>query len=269
MLGPHAPDTCAPDLLHAVRSTAQDLGCPITIHLAQTEDELAVVASRYNMTPVEYLDSVKLLGPDLIAAHCVYATDKDLDIILARQSTVANCVVSFARAGINVPLSRTTMRGIRTGIGTDSHGMNMISELRTAGFFSKLHCSNPQVASAYDLVHAATTAGAQGLGRNDLGRLAPNCKADLLVIDMAKPHLQPVWDPVKNLIWKGSSSDIAAIIIDGQIVVADGVSTMVDEAAVIRQASEAVHKVWDMAESRGVLNRAITNGAPKVWRSQE
>lgn len=264
MLGPHAPDTCSPELLRAIRETANRIGCPVTIHLSQTEEEVETVFQRHGMTPVEYLSSVGLLGRDLIAAHCVRVTDRDLDLMAEADISVANCVVSFARAGVNVPYSRTAGRGIRTGIGTDSHAMALIEEMRIAGFFSKLHEGSATAATAHELVRAATATGAAALRRNDLGRLAPGCKADLLVIDMARPHLQPVWDPVKNLIWKGSAADITEVIVDGKVVVKNGRSTLVDEKAVMRDASAAAAKVWRIAEQRGLLSRALCAGVRQV-----
>jgi cytosine/adenosine deaminase-related metal-dependent hydrolase len=257
IFGPHAPDTCSPELLRAVGDTARTNSALITTHLSQTPEEVKAVEGRYGKNPVEYLDSVGLLGPNLIAAHCVEATDDDLGTLKRTDTAIANCVISFARAGTSVPLSRYSKAGIRTGIGTDSHGMNLISELRTAGFFSKLHDKCAYAATAYDLVNAATTMGASALRREDLGRLAPGAKADIIVVSLSRPHLQPVWDPIKNLIWKGSHADFAAIMIDGRFVMRDGECPHVDEREIIKKASAAAMKVWALAEKRGVLNRTI------------
>ena len=257
IFGPHAPDTCAPELLRAVRETADKHGALITTHLSQTPEEVVSVQKRHGMNPVRYLDSVGLLGPDLIAAHCVEATDDDLKLLKQRDIAIANCVISFARGGINVPLARYSGAGIRTGIGTDSHCMNLISELRTAGYFSKLHADCPFVGTAYDLMKAATLMGASALHRPDLGRIAPGAKADLIVASLARPHLQPVWDPVKNLIWKGTNADFVLTMIDGRIVMRDGECPHLDEREIIRKASAAAMKVWTLAEERGVLNRAM------------
>ena len=192
-----------------------------------------------------------------MAAHCVEATDNDLAILKRTDTAVANCVISFARAGTSVPLSRYAKAGLRTGVGTDSHGMNIVSELRTAGFFSKLHEKCAYAATAYDLVNAATNVGASALQRTDIGRIAAGAKADMIIVSLSRPHLQPVWDPIKNLIWKGSNADFAAIMIDGRFVMRDGECPHVDERAIIKKASAAAAKVWSLAEQRGVLNRAI------------
>jgi len=136
--------------------------------------------------------------------------------------------------------------------------MNLISELRTAGWFSKLHEKCAYIASAYDLVRAATLVGASALRRPDLGRIAAGAKADLIVASLARPHLQPVWDPVKNLIWKGSSADFTLIMIDGRVIMRDGMCPHIPERDIMRRASAAAAKVWTLAEERGVLSRSIT-----------
>ena len=143
--------------------------------------------------------------------------------------------------------------GVRTGIGTDSHGLNFVSELRTAGFFSKLHFKQGHVASAYQLVNAGTLVGADALKRPDLGRLVAGAKADLLVFDLFKAHLQPVWDPLKNVIWKGSSADIALVMVHGKPVVREGKLLTADEGAIIRNASTAARKIWAIAADQGIL----------------
>ena len=102
-------------------------------------------------------------------------------------------------------------------------------------------------------MRAGTLVGANALGRPDLGRLQAGAKADLLVFDLFKPHLQPVWDPVKNLIWKGHAGDIVFIMVQGEPLVRDGRHLKVDEAAIMRTAAGAARKIWSVAEERGIL----------------
>ena len=99
----------------------------------------------------------------------------------------------------------------------------------------------------------ATRDGAQALGRSDLGRLEPGAKADLLVYDLFRPHLQPVWDPVKNLVWKGNVGDVVFSMIHGRPVVRDGKLLTLDEGAVMRSAAAAARKIWEIGEKRGIL----------------
>lgn len=252
-LGPHATDTCLPEVLRECRRAATDLGCVLTTHFAQTPQELALLRKRYGKGPVEYARDTGLLGDDVILAHAGCATEEELKVLASTGTHVANCVVSFAREGINFPYARFAEAGISTGIGTDSHGMDFIGELRLAGFFSKHYFGKAHVAPAHQLVRAGTQVGADALGRPDLGRLEAGAKADLLVFDLFKPHLQPVWDPIKNLIWKGHAGDIALVMVHGEPVVRDGRLLTMDEAAIMRSAASAARKIWMIAESRGIL----------------
>lgn len=252
-LGPHATDTCLPELLRECRKAADGLGCLLTTHFAQTPQELALLRSRYGKGPAEYAKDAGLLGRDVVLAHAGCATDAELQLLAATGTHVANCVISFAREGINFPYARFAQAGVSAGIGTDSHGMDFISEMRTAGYFSKHFFGKAHVATAHQLLRAGTLVGADALGRPDLGRLQAGAKADLLVWDLFKPHLQPVWDPVKNLIWKGHVGDLVLAMVHGEPLLHDGRLLRMDEAALMRTAAGAARKIWDIATDRKIL----------------
>ena len=255
-IGPHATDTCVPELLRDCRKAADDLGCLLTTHFAQTPQELALLRSRYGMGAAEYARHAGLLGRNVVLAHAGCASDEELKVLADTGTSVANCAFSFAREGIGFPYARFARAGINTGIGTDSHGMDFIGEARVTGLLSKQHFGKASVGTARDLVRAGTVAGADALGRPDLGRLAPGARADLLVYDLWKPHLQPVRDPLKNLIWKGNAGDLALVMIHGEPVVQDGRHLKVDESAIMRTAGVAARKIWDIAEQRQILPAA-------------
>jgi cytosine/adenosine deaminase-related metal-dependent hydrolase len=251
-LGPHGTDTCDAELLRAVRHTANELGCPISIHLAQSRPEVEQIQRRYGKSPVEYLHEIGLLGPDLVAAHCVYATDGDLELLRYTGTPVAHCPVVFARGGTPALYHRFASRNLVTGIGTDQEA-DYVSELRTAGIVSKLHFGQPEVASAWDLVGAATLQGATALRRPDLGRIAPGARADLVVVDLGHAHLRPIREPIKNLVWHATGHDVSDVIVDGELLVKDAVYLRGDEAAIGRRAALAVEKIWSIAEKEGIL----------------
>jgi cytosine/adenosine deaminase-related metal-dependent hydrolase len=254
-LGPHGPDSCGPDLLREVRKTADEVGCRITIHLSQTRAEMALIRDRYGKTPEEYLEQAGLLGPDLLAAHCVESSDAGLDLLARTGTTVVSCPLTFARQGQFAPFGRFRRRGLRTALGTDGYRMDLLGEMRQAGFVSKLHAGDPAGATAPELLHAATAAGAEALGRRDLGRIAPGARADLVVIDMARPHLQPVSDPLRTLIWNATGADVSAVMVDGRLLVENGRYLLGDEGEIVRRGARAARTLWDMAEAEGIIAR--------------
>ncbi len=254
-LGPHAPDSCGPDLLREVRKVADEVGCLITIHLSQSKAELDVVRRRYGRTSEEYLDHVGLLGPDLLVAHCVESSDAGLDLLHRTDTTVVNCPLTYGREGQFAPFGKFHARGIRTVLGTDGYCMDFVGEMRQAGFVSKLYAGASAAVTARELIHAATLGGADALARTDLGRIAPGARADLVVIDMAKPHLQPVSDPLKTFLWNARGADVSVVMVDGQLLVENGRYLLADEADILHRGARAVDRLWGMAEATGLLEQ--------------
>jgi cytosine/adenosine deaminase-related metal-dependent hydrolase len=252
-IGPHATDTCLPELLRECRKTADDLGCILTTHFAQTPQEISLLREKYGMGAADYARHAGLLGRNVVLAHAGCATDDELKVLADTGTSVANCALSFAREGINFPYARFAAAGINTGLGTDSHGMDFIGEMRTTGLLSKQYFGKGHFGTAHELIRAGTLNGADALGRPDLGRIEAGAKADLLVFDLWKPHLQPVWDPIKNIVWKGHAGDIALVMIHGQPVVRDGRLLTADETPIMRTAAVAAHKIWEIAEQRQIL----------------
>jgi 5-methylthioadenosine/S-adenosylhomocysteine deaminase len=252
-IGPHATDTCLPELLRECRKAADDLGCVLTTHFAQTPQEISLLRKKYEMSAGEYARHAGLLGRNVILAHAGCATDEELKVLADTGTHVANCALSFAREGINFPYARFASAGINTGLGTDSHGMDFIGEMRTTGLLSKQYFRKGHFGTAHELVRAGTLNGANALGRPDLGRLEVGAKADLLVFDLFKPHLQPVWDPIKNIVWKGHAGDIALVMVHGEPVVRDGRLLKADEASIMRAAAQGAQKIWRIAEERQIL----------------
>ena len=251
--GPHGTDSCDSDLLAGIRDAARARGAKVTIHVSQSATEGETLRSRYRRTPAEQLAHVGLLGPDLLAAHCVYATDADLGLIADAGATVVNCPASFARGAVSAIWQRTAALGVRTGIGLDGYAMDMIGELRTAALVCKLASGRSEDAAARDLVAAATVDGAAALGRADIGRIAPGCRADLAVVNLGGPHLAPVSDPLKTMVWHAGRSDVAAVLVDGRPVVEGGRHLLVDEAAIVADGAAAVRKVWNEGLARGYI----------------
>ncbi|AWN47492.1 ethylammeline chlorohydrolase [Methylobacterium terrae] len=256
-MSPHATDTCGPDLLRACAARARELGVPITTHLAQSDDEVATIRARHGgRSPAEYLDWLGLLAPDLLAAHCIASSDDDLRLMAARGATVLNCPRVFARAGRTAAFSRFAGHGIRTLVGTDGYNMDLLGELNAASLISKIDAGRAEVAESAALVDAVTGEAAAAIGRPDLGVLAPGAKADLTVVEMTHPHLQPLHDPLRALIALANRANIAQVVVDGRVLVEDGRYLAGDEAAITREGAAAIERIWDLPEARAAFEEA-------------
>ena len=251
ILGPHAANSCGPALLRAADRLARERGILLTIHLAQSQGELDRVATQHAMSPLAYMDSVGLLREGVIFAHGTHLSDTELTRLPATGAAIANCASVFLRGGKAPSFERFRRHGVRVGIGTDAERMDMFAQLRATGFASKQAFGAGDAATAAELLHAATVGAADILRRPDLGRIAANAAADIVVVDAGKPHLQPVHDPIRSLVWYATAADIDTVLIGGRPVVRGGRAIGLDEAAIVRDGAAATRRVWQEAKRRG------------------
>ncbi len=254
-MSPHATDTCGPDLLRAAAARARELDAPITIHLAQSKSEVATIRSRYgDRTPAEYLDWLGVLEPDLLAAHCIDCTDDDLALMGARGAAVLNCPRVFARAGTTAAFSRFAGHGVRTLVGTDGYNMDLLGELNAAAMISKVASGRADAASAPELIDAVTTQAAAAIKRPDLGEIRPGATADLTVVDLSHPHLQPLFDPRRALIWLANRANVDMVVVDGKVLIEAGRYAGGDEEAITAAGAAAIGKIWALPEAQAAFN---------------
>jgi len=254
-MSPHAADTCGPDLLKACASRARELDVPITTHLAQSKAEVETIGRRHGgRTPAEYLDWLGLLAPDLLAAHCIASTDADLKLMAARGAAVLNCPRVFARSGVTAAFSRFAAHGVRTVVGTDGYNMDLLGELNAASMISKISSERPDAASAPELIDAVTARAANLIKRPDLGTIAPGATADLTVIDMTHPHLQPLFDARRALIALANRANVDQVVVDGRVLIDAGRYIHGEEAAISAAGAAAIERIWDLPEAQAAFN---------------
>jgi cytosine/adenosine deaminase-related metal-dependent hydrolase len=251
MIFPYQYDACTPAVLTAAREAAREVNVPIHMHTSQTLFEFHDSLARFGKTPVQLLDSIGFLDERTILTHLLYTTlhpqsgfpegdDSDLGIVADRGTTVAHCPVVYARRDrILDSFSRYRNRGINVVLGTDTFPQEMIEEMRWAALGDKWQTRDANAGKARDVFNAATLDGAKALGRDDLGRLAPGAKADIVLIDFSSLHIGPVDDPIKTLVYAAQGSDVHTVIVDGRIVVEAGALPGLDERALIAEAAEA------------------------------
>ncbi len=251
-MSPHATDTCHPDLLRAAATRARAVGAPITTHLAQSAGEVATIQQRHGRTPAEYLDWLGVLGPDLLAAHCVHCSDADLALMAERRTTVLTCPRVFARSGIMAAYGRFAGHGLRTVIGTDGYNLDLLGEVNAAWMLSKLDAGRADAVTAAQMLDAVTADAAQALGRDDLGAIRPGALADLTVLDLSHPHLQPLFDPVRAVVGLANRANVDAVMVDGRLLVEAG-RYCGDQAAIVAAGAAAIHKIWALPEAQAAF----------------
>ena len=254
MLFPYQIDTCSAELLRATRKAADELGVGIEIHVGQNLLEFHEILRRYGRTQIELLADTGVLGPDAIMGHCLLTTahrlaalpgGRDLDILAASGACVAHCPLVFARRGNALESFHGYRKhGITVGLGTDTYPRDIISEMRLAALLCKVVEHDFLVGTAADVFTAATLAGAKALRRDDLGRLAPGAKADVVVVDLRKMRIGPYRDPIKALVHCGTTDDVEHVFVDGRQVVESGRVRGVDEAQLLADAQAEAERLW-------------------------
>lgn len=248
-LAVHAPDTCSDAFLELIARAAHERDLGVTTHLAQSRTEVAQVLRRSGKTPAQLLDSVGLLDSRLVAAHCLFLDPADIARVGRAGITVAHIPKGNATGGTMAPTPALRAAGARIALGTDNMHADMTEVMRWALAIARIQLG--EVASDWqpaDALAMATCNGAAAMGLGDqLGRLAKGWLADLVVFDFRRAHLTPHPDPLGTLVHTGMGRDVEMVIVDGRIVVDDGLPTLCDAQQVIEAGNQAAKQLWARA----------------------
>jgi len=272
MLSPYQVDTCTEELFKASKEAAEKLGVRLHTHAAQSLVEFNAIMERHGLTPVQWLDRVGVLDSNLIIGHGIfisghsavnYPGDHDLNLLAASGATVAHCPWVFARRSIALEsFSRYLKAGVNLAIGTDTFPQDIIHDMKIASTVSKLIDRDCCTATAREVFDAATLGGAKALGRDDLGRIAPGAKADLLFFKRHTLRMSPLRDPLKNIVFNSASEDIDRVMVDGRFVVEAGRVTGIDEEKLAASFQTAMERMWAAAPQHDRAGRTIDELAP-------
>ncbi|MGE0222298.1 MAG: amidohydrolase family protein [Acetobacteraceae bacterium] len=276
MVVPAQIDTCTEGLLRDSFAEAKARGLSWQIHAAQSVSEFHEI-TRHGFTPIGWLDHLGLLSERSIIGHGIFLddhpstpwhTESDLRRLAETGTTVAHCPTVFARRGITLKdFGRYLRAGVNMGVGTDTYPHNMLDELRLVAYLARTQAGTPRTMNSTDLFNAATIGGAKALGRDDIGRLAVGCRADMVLVDAEHPMMRPTHDPLRNLIYAAGDRAIRTVYVDGQKVVQDGKVLTIDYEAAAEALHQAQLRVKAEVPNRDWARRSAETISPLTFRT--
>jgi len=249
-VAPHAIYTCSQKTLQDSAALARKYRARILIHVAEMKKELDDSRAQNGTTPVQYLDKLGILGPDMVAAHCIFVDQTDRRILAQRQvGCVHNPSSNMMLASGVAPVIEERAAGVAVGLGTDgpagsNNDLDLMEEMDLAAKLQKVTKMDPQALGAKAVVEMATIEGARALHmEKEIGSLEPGKKADFILIGLDAPNAVPMYDVYAQLAYALKGSDVETVIIGGRVVMRDKKLLTVDEAAVIAKAREFKNKI--------------------------
>ena len=221
---------------------SEKFGVLLHSHVSETQWEVGEITARYRKRPVEYLDSLGCLDETLLAAHCIWVEDAEIELLARKKVGVSHCMESNLKLASGfAPVATMLSAGIKVTFGTDSaasnNDLNILSEMSTTAKVHKALANDPTVLDARSVLLMATRWGAEALGLGDsCGSIAVGKAADIVVADMKKPHLTPMYDAYSHIVYSMNSADVSAVVINGIVLMNNGRLTVADEAAIMDKA---------------------------------
>ena len=272
VVSPMQIENCSDDLLRDSLAAANDRDVPFTLHVAQGVLEHLEMIKRHGVTPIRHALDIGILGPTSIIGHAIlpdthswirWWTKDDIRSLADAGCSVAHCPTPFARYGILMESFGDYVRaGINLGMGTDVSPHNMLEEIRKAGTFARIAARDINNVSSGMLFHAATAAGAKALMREDLGKLAPGAKADVVLVDVTHPDMMPARDPLRSLIFHAADRAVKDVYVAGRRIVADGQVTTLDHGGAAARLAEAQARMMATTPKRDYRGRTADEVAP-------
>ena len=237
----HAEYTSDPATARALADYARSIDTRMQVHVSETKLEHEECIARHGKTPAAYLEACGIFDVPAVAAHCVHATEEDLEIFKRKGVTVAINPVSNMKLDSGIcDGGRLLRKGVKVAIGTDSvasnNSLNFIEEMKLMAIGGKIAADDPTAVTPQEVIRAATQGGALSQGRYDCGVLKEGNRADLIVMDLSVPNMHPVHNMANNIVYSSSGSDILMTMIDGKVVYENGEYCTIDIERVLFEA---------------------------------
>ena len=249
------------DGLRAVRRVADATGMMITMHVNESPYDNVFAQEQWGMNTIPMLERTDVLGSDFNAVHCVHMTEEDIALFVKQDVSIAYCAVSNMYLGSGIPpIVRLAAAGLRIGIAADGSGSNncqdMLETLKFSALLQKVGQMNAGSVLAQQALDWATCEGARALRLGtQVGSLAPGMKADFFLLNPFTPKAIPVHDPVATLVYSAGQSNVEVVVVDGKVLMQDGLFTHVDEAALLRETQRAAQHLARRAGTEQLLAR--------------
>jgi 5-methylthioadenosine/S-adenosylhomocysteine deaminase len=217
--------------------------------LSETQWEVEEVKNRYRRKPVHHLESLGFLDETVLAAHCIWIDDDEIEVLAKRKVGVSHCMESNLKLASGFsPVVTMLMTGIKVSFGTDgaasNNDLNIMSEMSTTAKVHKALSEDPTVLDAKTILLMATRWGAEALGLGDrIGSLEKGKRADFVSLDLKKPHLTPIYNVCSHIVYAAMASDISDVMVNGRFVVENGMLITADEQEILAKAQQWSEKI--------------------------
>jgi 5-methylthioadenosine/S-adenosylhomocysteine deaminase len=221
----HSPYTCSVETLQNAKNAAASKGLLFQIHAAETQNERNRILSEHKATPIELLDRLGILDQKTLLVHAVWVDDKDIEIIGRNRVGISHNPESNMKLASGIaPVPQFLQSNLTVGLGTDgcasNNHLDLFREMDVTAKLHKVNAHDPTLMDAQTVLKMATIEGAKAIGLDKaVGSLEPGKQADLIIIDIQKPHLVPMYNPVSHIVYAVSGSDVRDVIIAGKIIV--------------------------------------------------
>jgi cytosine/adenosine deaminase-related metal-dependent hydrolase len=244
---PFSHETCSPGLLQALKRVADEHRTGLTLHHNSGTKARQDSVARHGYSPTAYLESIGVMGPNVLLAHCLGLDEAELDSIARTATAVAMCPVTAAKGGRGVPehgrMPELLARGVKIALGCDSpnnsNHLDIVRTMNMAAIQYKDARQDTRQVPAEAALEMATRHAAEAMGQGDeLGSIEVGKKADLVAFDTLRPEWQALWNPVNNLVYNADGRSVHTVVIDGRVVVDAYRQTFVDEPRLFARVQE-------------------------------
>jgi 5-methylthioadenosine/S-adenosylhomocysteine deaminase len=244
----HSPYTCSPDTLSKAKEACRSLEAPLFIHVSETEWEVEEIRKRHGSTPVRHLDKLGILDEKTILVHGVWVDQVEIQIMADRGTGIAVCTESQMKLASGIaPVPDFLEKGLTVGLGTDgpasNNDLDLFQEMDLTAKLHKVHRGDPTILNANTVLNLATQGGARLLGLEKVGLLDPGYKADLILLKTDRPHLQPLYNPVSQLVYAATGGDVDTVWVNGRTIMENRRMLTVDEEEIYENVDRIKRKI--------------------------